>query len=158
MSSTLPVWQGVRVFSSERWPEERSCQHTQTPTSFWHLCPAGPHLQPAPAFQKNGITGCHVRDPPTLRAGRLVDLRGIHREQSEQNTSACLLLDCLCALQTPTELSLHLLLIRRERKTRMMVEEFLPASDGKVFGDRTGGSPAPQPPASLSWLISGANT
>ena len=83
---------------------------------------------------------------------------GIHREQGQPSTGVCILLDCIWALQTPTELNLHLLPIRGERKTRMIAEEFPPASDGRLFRDRILSSFSVCPQPSLSCLIPGGPT
>lgn len=117
MSSILPYFVGC-VCLTEFFPElERSCQHMQILTSYVTSALHTTTYMATPAFQNNGIIGCNVSCPhPLERASQLVFV-GAHGEQGEQNASVCLLLDCICALQTPTELNLHLLLIRGERKT-----------------------------------------
>lgn len=116
----------------------------QTATSF---CQPRPHTAP----QDNGVMGWS----PALRESMPAGHCGIHGEQDQLSTRICLLLDCIWALQTPVELNLHLLPIRGERKTRMIAEEFLPASDGRLFRDRTLSSFSACPQPSLSCLISG---
>lgn len=125
-------------------PEERSCPHVQVPTSF---CQPLPRTTP----QDNGVMGWS----PSLRESIPAGHCGIHREQGQPSTRVCILLDCIWALQTPTELNLHLLPIRGERKTRMIAEEFLPASDCRLFRDRTLSSFSVCPQPSLSCLIPG---
>ena len=116
----------------------------QVPTSF---CQPLPRTTP----QDNGVMGWR----PSLRESIPAGHCGIHREQGQPSTRVCILLDCIWALQTPTELNLHLLPIRGERKTRMIAEEFLPASDCRLFRDRTLSSFSVCPQPSLSCLIPG---
>lgn len=69
------------------------------------------------AFQNNGIIGCNVWRPHPLERARQPVFVGIHREPGEQNANVCLLLDYICALQSPPELNSQLLLIRvKERQ------------------------------------------